>query len=81
MDKNEEIIEDINDVEDISESKLDDTVVFEDISKIDDDEFKEEKSEKNNNEVSDEAVEEYIKKSNKKKKNTINCTSFYLIGT
>ena len=68
IETNEEMIEDINEVETIKEETLDDTVVLEDISKIDDMEFKEDSTGENNSEVTDEAVEEYIKKSNKKKK-------------
>lgn len=63
----EEMIEDINEVESAKEESLDDTVVLEDISKIDDSEFKEEVS-SDSEEITDEAVEEYIKKDKKKKK-------------
>lgn len=67
IETNEEIIEDINEVESAKEESLDDTVVLEDISKIDDSEFKEEVS-SDSEEITDEAVEEYIKKDKKKKK-------------
>ena len=67
MDKNEEIIEDINDVVEVKEESLDDTVVLDDISKIDDSEFKENDI-NSSDEITDEAIEEYIKKSSKKKK-------------
>lgn len=67
MDTNEEIIEEINEVEESPAENLDDTVVLDDISKIDGAETTSENSDL----ITDEAVEEYIKAEGKKKKKLI----------
>ena len=61
----EEIIEDINEVE---EESLDDTVVLDDISKMD---KVEETDSENGDLITDEAIEEYIKTESRKKKKLI----------
>lgn len=69
MDTNEEMIEEINDIEEANNTNLDDTVVLEDISKIDSIEgVNNDTISENSNEVTDEAIEEYIKNDKKKKK-------------
>lgn len=69
MDTNEEMIEEINDIEEANNTNLDDTVVLEDISKIDSiEEVNNDTISENSNEVTDEAIEEYIKNDKKKKK-------------
>lgn len=67
MDTNEEMIEEINEVEESKSENLDDTVVLDDISKIDNVESNSENSDL----ITDEAVEEYIKAEDKKKKKLI----------
>lgn len=67
MDTNEEMIEEINEVEESKSENLDDTVVLDDISKIDNVESNSENSDL----ITDEAVEEYIKAEGKKKKKLI----------